>query len=203
MVSPVVLAHISSLYDWVWKSGGGRRGVAHRALNRDSISLSVLLRTDRVGFPSASPQSRCLRFFDVRTLREAETCSTHHTAAADLWTNCSTSSAHEQFVHLVLQKEKQKNFLECLCMNLNFKLFLIFFFLIITSTELFWEKSYVNIWFISYPGYKRFMCGYSIKINVDWREISWDWGSSITSEFALWMYSVLDLVECSPACLNL
>lgn len=33
---------------------------------------------------------------------------THRTAATDLWTNCSTSSAHEQFVHLVLQKKKKK-----------------------------------------------------------------------------------------------
>lgn len=26
MVSPVVLAHISPLYDWAWKSGGGAQG---------------------------------------------------------------------------------------------------------------------------------------------------------------------------------
>lgn len=62
----------------------GRGRAEGEALNRDSISLSVLLRTDRVGFPSASPQSRCLRFFDVRTVREAETYSARHAAAADL-----------------------------------------------------------------------------------------------------------------------
>lgn len=88
---------------------------------------------------------------------------------------------------------KEKCFLECLCMNLNFKLFLFFFFFI-KSTDLFWEKSYVNIWFISYPGNKRFMCGYSIKSN-DCDSSTQIWIS------ALWMYysSVLKPVECSSA----
>lgn len=166
MVSPVVLAHISSLYDWALK-----RGCAE--LNRDSISLSVLLRMDSVGFPLSLVAVLVPQILQcMEPVRGRDLLYTHHTAATDLWTNRSTSSAHEQFVHLVLQKKNtKKNFLECLCMNLNFKLFLIFFFLIIKSTELFWEKSYVNIWFISYPGYKRFMCGYSIKNNVDWRDI--------------------------------
>lgn len=44
--------------------------VAHEELNWDSISLSVLLRTDSAGFPAALSQSRCLRI-----LREAETYS--------------------------------------------------------------------------------------------------------------------------------
>lgn len=127
-----------------------------------------------------------------KALREAETYSPPHSCGSE-----PTAVRLQHMSNLYIwfcRKKNKKTFLECLCMNLNFKLFLFFFFLIITSTELFWEKSYVNIWFISYPGYKRFMCGYSIKISVDWREILWDWGSSITSEFALWMYSVLDLV---------
>lgn len=63
---------------------------------------------------------------------------------------------------------REKWFLECLCMNLNFKLFIFFN----KSTDLFWKKCYVNIWFISYPGKKRFMYGYKIKSNVlVWRDV--------------------------------
>lgn len=120
----------------------------------------------------------------------------NHTVLISQQTNCSMSSAHEQFVHYLIQREKC--FLECLCMNLNFKLFLFF----IKSTDLFWEKSYVNIWFISHPGNKRFMCAYSLKGNVfDRRDVSQDWGSSTQIWIsALWMYysSILYLVE-SPS----
>lgn len=183
-----------------WRVPGERR-VAHEELNWDSISLSVLLRTDSAGFPAALSQSQCLRIFNVWTLQEAETYSTLTT-----WLQLISEPTAVRLQHmsnLYIWFCKKKSLFRMSMYDLNFKLFLIFFFLlIIKSTELFWEKSYVNIWFISYPGYKRFMCGYSIKTNVDWREILWDWGSSITFEFALWMYhySLLDLVECSSAC---
>lgn len=134
----------------------------------------------------------------MNTAKRRDLLHTNHTVLISQQTkNCSMSSAHEQFVHYLVQRKKC--FLECLCMNLNFKLFLFF----IKSTDLFWEKSYVNIWFISYPGNKRFMCGYSIKSNVfDWRDVLQDWGSSTQIWIsALWMYysSVLNPGECSSA----
>lgn len=67
------------------------------------------------------------------------------------------------FVHYLVQRKKQeKCFLECLCMNLNFKLFVLFFLKhrpILRETKL---CKYL-IYFISR---KRFMCGHSIKSNV-------------------------------------
>lgn len=129
MVSPVVLAHISPLYDWAWKSrgvGGGGR-VARRALNRDSISLSVLVRTDGwipLGLVAVSvPQ--ILRCKDPARGR-ALLLSPH---------SCGRSLNQLQYVFSTwaictfgfAERKTKKPFLECLCMNLNFKLFLIFF----------------------------------------------------------------------------
>ena len=143
-------------------------------------------------------------FFNVWTLRKRrDLLYTNHTVLISQQTNCSMSSAHERFVHYLVQRKK-KCFLECLCMNLNFKLFLFcFIFFLLKAQTYFERKSYVNIWFISYPGDKRFMCGYSIKSNVfDWRDVLQDWGSSTQIWIsALWMYysSVLNPVECSSA----
>lgn len=126
----------------------------------------------------------------------ADLLHTIHTVLISQLTNCSMSSAHERFERYMVQREM---LLECLCMNLNFKL--LFFF--IKSTDLFWEKSYVNIWFISYPGNERFMCGHSVKSDVyDWRVVLRDWGPSTQIWIsAFWMYysSVLNLVQCPSA----
>lgn len=123
MVSPVVLAHISSLYDRASQSGGGERWVAHKELNRDSISLSVLLRTDRVGFPSALWQSWCLGSLDVRppTLLPTQLRPNSEPTAVRL------QHMSNLYIWFYRKKNNKKTFLECLCMNLNFKLFLILF----------------------------------------------------------------------------
>lgn len=148
--------YISSLYD-----GAEREHmVAHEQVNWDSISISVLPSMDSAGFPVALSWPQCLRFLQ---------CMTYFTLITQYWSVSTKQTAvclqHMSDLYIIWFKEKC--FLECLCMNLNFKLFLFFLFFI-KSTDLFWEKSYVNIWFISYPGNKRFMCGYSIKSNVFW-----------------------------------
>lgn len=178
--------------------GEGEHRVAHEEANWDSISISVLPSMDRAGFPVALSWPQCLKFFNVWTLRNAETYFTLITQYWSLNKQTAVCLQHMSDLYIIWFKGK-KSFLECLCMNLNFKLFLFF----IKSTDLFWEKSYVNIWFISYPGNKRFMCGYSRKSNVlDWRDVLQDWGSSTQIWIsALWMYSssVLNPVECSSA----
>lgn len=155
---------------------------------------------DSAGFPVALSWPQCLKFFNLWTLRNAET---YFTLITQNWSlNKQTAVCLQHMSDLYNIWFKEKCFLECLCMNLNFKLFLFFVLIFfIKSTDLFWEKSYVNIWFISYPGNKRFTCGYSIKSNVfDWRDVLQDWSTQIWIS-AFWMYysSVLNPVECSSA----
>lgn len=115
--------------------------------------LSVLS-MDSAGFPVALSWPQCLKFVNVWTLRDAET---YFTLITQYWSLKQSAVYIQHMSNLYIIWFKEKCFLECLCMNLNFKLFLFF----IKSTDLFWEKSYVNIWFIS-SRKKRFMCGYII-----------------------------------------
>ena len=88
-------------------------------------------------------------FFNVWTLRNAETYFTLITQYWSLSKQTAVCLQHMSDLYIIWFKEK-KCFLECLCMNLNFKLFLFCFFFI-KSTDLFWEKKLCKylIYFIS------------------------------------------------------
>lgn len=58
---------------WKAERGEGEHRVAQEEVNWDSISISVLLRMDSAGFPVALLWPQCLKFFNVWTLRGAET----------------------------------------------------------------------------------------------------------------------------------
>lgn len=174
----------------------GEHRVAHEQVNWDSISISVLLSMDSAGFPVALSWPQCLKYFNVWTLRNAET---YFTWITQYWSlNKQTAVCLQHMSNLYIIWFKEKMLFRMSMYELEFKLFLFF----IESTDLFWQKSYVNIWFISHPGNKRFMCAYSIKSNVfDRRDVSQDWGSSTQIWIStLWMYysSVLYPVE-SPS----
>lgn len=105
--------------------GEGEHRVAHEQVNWDSISISVLLSMDSAGFPVALSWPQCLKFFNVWTLRNAETYFTLITQYWSLYKQTAVCLQHMSDLYFIWLKEKC--FLECLCMNLNFKLFLFFF----------------------------------------------------------------------------
>lgn len=183
------------------KRAEGEHRVAHEQVNWDSISISVLPSMDSAGFPVALSCPQCLKFFHVWTLRHAETYFTHQSHSTDL----STNKLQYVFstwcdLYIIWFKEK-KCFWECLCMNLNFKLFL-FLFSFIKSTDLFWEKKLCKylIYFISRK--QKIYVWLRHREQCFWLKRCIDWGSSTQIWIsALWMYysSVLNPVECSSA----
>lgn len=126
-----------------------------------------------------------------------------HTPITQYWSlNKQTAVClqHMSDLYIIWFKEK-KCFLECLCMNLNFKLFL-FLFSFIKSTDLFWEKKLCKylIYFISRK--QKIYVWLRHKEQCFWLKRCIDWGSSTQIWIsALWMYysSVLNPVECSSA----
>lgn len=123
--------HFSSSCDGVLREWSGERGehrVAHEQVNWDSVSISVLPSMDSAGFPvalSVASVPQILQMYEHYENAETYFNTNRHTVLISQQTNCSMSSAHERFVHCIWFKEKC--FLECLCMNLNFKLFSFFY----------------------------------------------------------------------------
>lgn len=89
--------------------GGGCR-VAHEELNRDSLSPSVLLRTDSAGFPAALSQSRCLRILKVWTVRGAETYSTLTTQLRLISEQTAVRLQHMSNLYIWFYKKKESLF---------------------------------------------------------------------------------------------
>lgn len=130
---PVILAHyISSLYDGAEESResrGRRGGRAQGSAWAGELGQYFYKCPSEYGqcwIPCSLVVSSVPQILPcMNTAKRRDLLHTNHTVLISQQTkNCSMSSAHEQFVHYLVQRKKC--FLECLCMNLNFKLFLFF-----------------------------------------------------------------------------
>lgn len=134
---PVILAHISSLYDGALKSGV-RRGRAQGCARGGELGQYFYKCPSENGqcwipcslVVASVPQIlRCMS-----TVRCRDLLHTNHTGLIFQQTAVCLQHMSNLYIIWFKGEKKKKSFVECLCMNLNFKLFLFF---LIQSTDLF------------------------------------------------------------------
>lgn len=107
-----------------WEEGEHR--VAHEQVNWDSVSISVLLSMDSAGFPVALSRPQCLKVSSVSTLQAMQRPTLHSSHSTDLSAN-KLQYVFSTWAICTLFGFKRQIIFRMLCMNLNFKLFFLFF----------------------------------------------------------------------------
>lgn len=112
---------------WSWNTWSEEREhrVAHEQVNWDSVFISVLLSVDSAGFPVALSWPQCLILQCKNAAKCRDLLYTNHTVLISQ----QTAVCLQHMSNLYIIWFTEKCFLECLCMNLNFKLLLFGVFL--------------------------------------------------------------------------